>query len=72
MLPGMDADATGPDYLAVNRYGLVPALRHRGLTVVQSNVILDYLARATAGGALNKPDFSTFYTPGTKGYTDYA
>ena len=36
-----------PEYLAVNRYGLVPALRHRGLTIVQSNVILDYLARAT-------------------------
>ena len=36
-----------PDYLAINRYGLVPALRHRGLTIVQSNVILDYLARAT-------------------------
>ncbi|MBL8674434.1 MAG: glutathione S-transferase family protein [Rhodospirillales bacterium] len=35
------------DYLAVNRYGQVPALRHRGLTVVQSNVVLDYLARAT-------------------------
>lgn len=36
-----------PAYLAVNRYGLVPALRHRGLTIVQSNVILDYLARVT-------------------------
>jgi glutathione S-transferase len=36
-----------PDYLAINRYGLVPALRHRGLTIVQSNVILDYLARST-------------------------
>ena len=35
------------DYLAVNRYGLVPTLRHRELTIVQSNVILDYLARAT-------------------------
>src|SRR2546423_734640 len=35
------------DYLAINRYGLVPALRHRGLTIVQANVILDYLARAT-------------------------
>jgi glutathione S-transferase len=35
------------DYLAVNRYGQVPALRHRGLTIVQSNVILDYLARVT-------------------------
>lgn len=34
-------------YLAINRYGQVPALRHRGLTIVQSNVILDYLARAT-------------------------
>jgi glutathione S-transferase len=36
-----------PPYLAVNRYGLVPALRHRGLTIVQSNVILDYLGRVT-------------------------
>jgi glutathione S-transferase len=36
-----------PDYLAVNRYAQVPALRHRGLTIVQSNVILDYLARAS-------------------------
>lgn len=36
-----------PDYLAVNRYGTVPALRHRGLTIVHSNPILDYLARAT-------------------------
>lgn len=36
-----------PAYLAVNRYGQVPALRHQGLTVLQSNVILDYLARAT-------------------------
>ena len=36
-----------PEYLALNRYGQVPALRHRGLTVVQSNVILDYLARTT-------------------------
>ena len=36
-----------PEYLAVNRYGQVPALRHRGLTIVQSNVILDYLARVT-------------------------
>jgi glutathione S-transferase len=35
------------DYLAVNRYGQVPALHHRGLTIVQSNVILDYLARTT-------------------------
>jgi glutathione S-transferase len=36
-----------PEYLAVNRYGTVPALRHRGLTIVHSNPILDYLARAT-------------------------
>src|SRR6185369_12296100 len=36
-----------PEYLAVNRYGQVPALRHRGLTIVQSNVVLDYLARVT-------------------------
>ena len=36
-----------PEYLAVNRYGQVPALRHKDLTIVQSNVILDYLARVT-------------------------
>ena len=28
-------------------YGQVPALAHRGLVVVQSNIILDYLARET-------------------------
>ena len=36
-----------PAHLAINRYGQVPALRHRGLTLVMSNVILDYLARTT-------------------------
>ncbi len=36
-----------PEYLAINRYGQVPALRHNGLTIVQSNVVLDYLARTT-------------------------
>ena len=35
------------EYRAVNRYGQVPTLRHRGLTILQSNVILDYLARTT-------------------------
>jgi Glutathione S-transferase, N-terminal domain len=34
-----------PEYLATNRWGVVPSLRHRGLTILQSNVILDYLAR---------------------------
>src|SRR5580704_9356778 len=36
-----------PEYLAVNRYGVVPSLKHKGLTILQSNVILDYLARET-------------------------
>src|SRR5947209_15500578 len=36
-----------PEYLAINRWGVVPSLRHRDLTILQSNVILDYLARAT-------------------------
>jgi N-ethylmaleimide reductase len=31
----------------------------------------DLVARMQAGGALAAPDFSTFYTPGEKGYTDY-
>src|SRR4026209_2360441 len=38
---------TTPEYLAVNRWGVVPSLRHRGLVILQSNVILDYLARTT-------------------------
>src|SRR5258708_38246541 len=36
-----------PEHLAINRYGQVPVLRHRSLTLVMSNVILDYLARTT-------------------------
>jgi glutathione S-transferase len=36
-----------PEHLAISRYGQVPVLRHRGLTLVMSNVILDYLARTT-------------------------
>ena len=36
-----------PAHFAINRYAQVPVLRHRGLTIVQSNVILDYLARTT-------------------------
>jgi len=35
------------EYLAINRWGVVPTLRHKGLTILQSNVILDYLARET-------------------------
>lgn len=31
----------------------------------------DLPARWHANAALNEPDFSTFYTPGAKGYTDY-
>ena len=36
-----------PEHLARNRYGKVPVLEHRGLTIVQSNVVLSYLAGAT-------------------------
>ncbi len=36
-----------PEHLARNRYGKVPVLEHRGLTIVQSNVILSYLAQTT-------------------------
>jgi glutathione S-transferase len=36
-----------PEHLARNRYGKVPVLQHRGLAIVQSNVILSYLAQTT-------------------------
>jgi glutathione S-transferase len=36
-----------PEHLARNRFGKVPVLEHRGLTIVQSNVILSYLASTT-------------------------
>ncbi|HEX6978072.1 MAG TPA: glutathione S-transferase family protein [Alphaproteobacteria bacterium] len=35
-----------PEFLAMNRFGQVPVLRHGNLTVVQSNAILQYLADA--------------------------
>lgn len=31
----------------------------------------DLPARWRSNAPLNEPDFSTFYTPGAKGYTDY-
>lgn len=34
-------------HLAINRYGQLPVLAHRGLLIVQSNIVLDYLARTT-------------------------
>jgi glutathione S-transferase len=42
-----------PGYLALNRFGQVPVLRHGGVTLAQSNVILRYLADALGkfGGA---------------------
>ena len=33
-----------PEYLALNRYGQIPTLKHGELVLVQSNVILDYLS----------------------------
>ncbi len=41
------AQHKSPDYLLLNRFGQVPVLRHGDETVVQSNVILDYLADVT-------------------------
>ena len=35
-----------PEYLAINRFGQVPVIRHGDVTLAQSNVILRYLADA--------------------------
>lgn len=32
----------------------------------------DFIERVQRGASLNPPDMATFYTPGVKGYTDYA
>lgn len=32
----------------------------------------DFVARTKTGAPINAPDFATLYTPGAKGYTDYA
>ena len=42
-----------PEYLAINRYGQVPALAHDGRNLCQSDAILSYLAETTGkfGGA---------------------
>jgi glutathione S-transferase len=46
-----------PDYLALNRFGQVPAIRHGDVTLAQSNVILRYLADALGKfGARNEAE----------------
>lgn len=37
-----------PEYLALNRYGQIPTLKHGELNLVQSNVILDYLSELSS------------------------
>lgn len=36
-----------PDFLAINRYGQVPAIVHDGLNMCQANTILEYIAEKT-------------------------
>jgi glutathione S-transferase len=42
-----------PDFLAINRYGQVPAIAHEGRYLCQANTILEYIAEQTGrfGGA---------------------
>jgi glutathione S-transferase len=40
----MDGSHRKPEYLALNRFGVVPALQHGDLTLSQSGAILEYLA----------------------------
>ena len=45
------------------------------ITVIQKNTFYffnpDFEQRIINGSELNAPDFTTLYTPGGKGYTDY-
>lgn len=45
-----------PDFLAINRFGQVPALRHGARTFVQSNPILQYLSGLTQSYQGDSPD----------------
>lgn len=42
-----DKQQKTPEYLAINRFGRVPALRHGDLTISESGVILNHLVGAT-------------------------
>jgi 2,4-dienoyl-CoA reductase-like NADH-dependent reductase (Old Yellow Enzyme family) len=51
-------------------YPRIPGLWSNG-QVTGSLANPDLVRRLERGLALNAPDFSTFYTPGSEGYTDY-
>lgn len=44
------------EFLAINRYGQVPALRHDGLNMCQANTILEYVAEQTGKFAGQTPE----------------
>ena len=45
-----------PAYLAVNPKGVVPTLVHRGVPIVESSIIIEYVDEAIAGPALSPAD----------------
>jgi hypothetical protein len=47
--------------------GVVPSLRHRGLTILQSNVILDYLARETGTSRAEPSNSAGWRASGCRG-----
>jgi len=55
----------GPDYLAINPMGKVPAITHRGVTVTEGAAICAYLADAFSEAGLapdpGSPDRGTYY-----------
>ena len=54
-LMGYGPQLKGPDFLAINPMGKVPALRHRGQTVTETAAICAYLADAFPQAALAPP-----------------
>jgi len=51
----MDGDQLGPDYLAINPMGKVPALKHGDVVITEAAAVCTYLADAFPRAGLSVP-----------------